>query len=129
AATTNDTNAFRLPSSRLMDLVVQAPVLANAELASIASLAGAQELAELHGGAAKAFRLRHVRTRDGVAEFCAAKKIDCAFVADDLTRDRVRLVAMDMDSTLITIECVDEIAGMIGIKPQVANITAAAMRG
>jgi phosphoserine phosphatase len=58
---------------------------------------------------------------DGVAEFCASNKIDFAFVADDLTRDRVRLVAMDMDSTLITIECIDEIADMIGIKPQVAN--------
>jgi phosphoserine phosphatase len=36
---------------------------------------------------------------------------------------------MDMDSTLITIECIDEIADMQGIKPQVALITAAAMRG
>jgi phosphoserine phosphatase len=41
----------------------------------------------------------------------------------------VRLVAMDMDSTLITIECVDEIADMHGIKPEVAAITASAMRG
>ena len=36
---------------------------------------------------------------------------------------------MDMDSTLITIECIDEIADMQGLKPQVAAITAAAMRG
>ena len=36
---------------------------------------------------------------------------------------------MDMDSTLITIECIDEIADMVGVKPQVAAITAAAMRG
>ena len=36
---------------------------------------------------------------------------------------------MDMDSTLITIECIDEIADMIGIKPEVAAITASAMRG
>ncbi|MGE5649556.1 MAG: phosphoserine phosphatase SerB, partial [Bacillota bacterium] len=39
------------------------------------------------------------------------------------------LVAMDMDSTLITIECIDEIADMQGLKPQVAEITEAAMRG
>jgi len=38
-------------------------------------------------------------------------------------------VAMDMDSTLITIECIDEIADLQGIKPQVAAITASAMRG
>jgi phosphoserine phosphatase len=43
--------------------------------------------------------------------------------------DRVGLVAMDMDSTLITIECIDEIADMQGIKPEVAAITASAMRG
>ena len=40
-----------------------------------------------------------------------------------------KLVAMDMDSTLITIECIDEIADMQGLKPQVAEITEAAMRG
>jgi phosphoserine phosphatase len=36
---------------------------------------------------------------------------------------------MDMDSTLITIECIDEIADMQGLKPQVAEITESAMRG
>jgi phosphoserine phosphatase len=41
----------------------------------------------------------------------------------------VRLLISDMDSTLITIECVDEIADFIGIKPEVAKITDAAMRG
>jgi len=41
----------------------------------------------------------------------------------------VRLLLSDMDSTLINIECVDEIADFIGVKPQVAAITGAAMRG
>jgi phosphoserine phosphatase len=36
---------------------------------------------------------------------------------------------MDMDSTLITIECIDEIADMQGLKAQVSAITEAAMRG
>ena len=36
---------------------------------------------------------------------------------------------MDMDSTLITIECIDEIADFKGIKPEVAAITESAMRG
>jgi len=40
-----------------------------------------------------------------------------------------RLIAFDMDSTLISIECVDEIAAMAGRKAQVAAITEAAMRG
>ena len=40
-----------------------------------------------------------------------------------------RLAAFDMDSTLITIECVDEIAAVAGRKAEVAAITQAAMRG
>ena len=40
-----------------------------------------------------------------------------------------RVAAFDMDSTLITIECVDEIAAMAGKKAEVAAITEAAMRG
>lgn len=39
------------------------------------------------------------------------------------------LLMSDMDSTLISIECVDEIADFVGLKPQVAAITEAAMRG
>ena len=39
------------------------------------------------------------------------------------------LIAFDMDSTLISIECVDEIAGVAGRKAEVAAITEAAMRG
>lgn len=41
----------------------------------------------------------------------------------------IRLLVTDMDSTLINIECIDEIADFLGIKTQVADITAAAMRG
>jgi phosphoserine phosphatase len=40
-----------------------------------------------------------------------------------------RLLVTDMDSTLINIECIDEIADFIGKKPEVAAITEAAMRG
>jgi phosphoserine phosphatase len=40
-----------------------------------------------------------------------------------------RLIAFDMDSTLINIECVDEIADIVGRKAEVAAITEAAMRG
>lgn len=40
-----------------------------------------------------------------------------------------KLLVMDMDSTLISIECIDEIADCLGIKPQVSAITEAAMRG
>jgi phosphoserine phosphatase len=42
---------------------------------------------------------------------------------------KVGLIAMDMDSTAITIECIDEIADFAGVKNEVSAITAAAMRG
>lgn len=40
-----------------------------------------------------------------------------------------KLIAFDMDSTLITIECIDEIADATGKKEEVAAITEATMRG
>lgn len=40
-----------------------------------------------------------------------------------------RLLVADMDSTMITVECIDELADYAGLKPQVAAVTEAAMRG
>jgi phosphoserine phosphatase len=47
----------------------------------------------------------------------------------DLKLSDFRLVAFDMDSTLINIECIDEIADFAGRKAEVAEITEATMRG
>jgi phosphoserine phosphatase len=47
----------------------------------------------------------------------------------DLKLSDFKLIAFDMDSTLINIECVDEIADAAGRKTEVAAITEAAMRG
>ncbi|TFY99375.1 phosphoserine phosphatase SerB [Ramlibacter henchirensis] len=46
-----------------------------------------------------------------------------------LRLSQFKLIAFDMDSTLINIECVDEIADAVGLKEEVAAITEAAMRG
>ena len=40
-----------------------------------------------------------------------------------------KLLVADMDSTMITVECIDELADYAGIKPQVAEVTERAMRG
>lgn len=40
-----------------------------------------------------------------------------------------KLIIADMDSTMITVECIDELADYAGIKPQIAAITERAMRG
>ena len=50
-------------------------------------------------------------------------------IAPPLVLSDYKLVAFDMDSTLINIECVDEIAAAAGRKAEVAAITEAAMRG
>ena len=50
-------------------------------------------------------------------------------IAGPLRLDHFKLIAFDMDSTLINIECVDEIADCAGRKAQVAAITEAAMQG
>ena len=46
-----------------------------------------------------------------------------------LVLDQFKLIAFDMDSTLINIECIDEIADAAGRKAEVSAITEAAMRG
>jgi phosphoserine phosphatase len=64
----------------------------------------------------------------------ARAALEGAFAAADVvvqlqaTRAK-RLIVADMDSTMITVECIDELADYAGIKPQVAAITEAAMRG
>lgn len=45
-----------------------------------------------------------------------------------MARPKALLIA-DMDSTMITVECIDELADYAGIKPQIAAVTEAAMRG
>jgi len=55
--------------------------------------------------------------------------LDINVLPDVFEPATVKLLVTDMDSTLINIECVDEIADFINVKPQVAAITESAMRG
>ncbi len=65
----------------------------------------------------------------GVQAFCAEQQIDYAVVPDAQRLSHFGLCVMDMDSTLISIECIDEIADMMQLKPQISAITESAMRG
>jgi len=113
-----------------MNLVLQGPQADPATLARLAQLANPQRTTDL---GAHALRCEGVafsadlKTRVDAAAFEAG--VDATFIAPGRSLADVRLVAMDMDSTLITIECIDEIADMQGLKPQVSEITEAAMRG
>jgi phosphoserine phosphatase len=56
-----------------------------------------------------------------------AEAFDINLVATE--RRRKKLLIADMDSTIINVECLDELADMAGLKPQIAAITERAMRG
>jgi len=56
-------------------------------------------------------------------------RVDIAFLPPQFEPGQFRLLAIDMDSTLINIECIDEIADFAGKKTAVARITEATMRG
>ncbi len=58
----------------------------------------------------------------------ALPAIDIIVQAADAPR-RKRLLVADMDSTMITVECIDELADYAGLKAEVAAVTEAAMRG
>lgn len=55
--------------------------------------------------------------------------IDFSFQKDDMYRRMRRLICLDMDSTIIQTECIDELAMRAGVGEQVKAITARAMRG
>jgi phosphoserine phosphatase len=107
-------------------LVIQGLDVETHDLKEIAKLSGATRIENIGNNA---FRLHDYETQDGVPEYCAKAELDFAFIPQPRKLSDFGLVAMDMDSTLITIECIDEIADLQGIKPQVAAITASAMRG
>jgi len=68
-------------------------------------------------------------TRKAAAALSAYWKCDAAFVDPAMKLADFRLLALDMDSTLINIESLDEIAAYAGRGEEVAAITEAAMRG
>jgi phosphoserine phosphatase len=67
--------------------------------------------------------------RTGLARMTEAGDVDVAFQHDSIFRRNRRLVAFDMDSTLIQGEVIDELAALAGAGDQVRAITEAAMRG
>jgi phosphoserine phosphatase len=113
------------------NLIIQAPDIPSSALKHLHMLSKATNIEALQHTSHQAFRLTQAdeSSKAAVAQFCAAEKLDFGFVAADVALSDYKLLAMDMDSTLITIECIDEIADFINKKAEVAAITEAAMRG
>ncbi len=113
-----------------MNLILQGLHTELSTVERIAALTGARRLTAI---TPFAYRCEQVDSSPAVKAQveveCLAAQLDCTWLAAEHRLSDFKLVAMDMDSTLITIECIDEIADMQGLKPQVAAITEAAMRG
>jgi len=107
-------------------LVIQGLEVETPDLKALAKLCGASRI---EGIGHNAFWLHDFRTEAGVAEYCAGAKLDFAFIREPRKLSDFRLLVMDMDSTLITIETIDEMADLVGHKAEVAAVTAQAMRG
>ena len=113
-----------------MNLVVQSPTAAPAALEAVAALARPARMLFLADQALRAEDVMHTpEVIEAVRAAALAAQADATFVAPGRSLSDFALVAMDMDSTLITIECIDEIADMQGLKAEVSEITEAAMRG
>jgi phosphoserine phosphatase len=109
-----------------MNLVVQGPSLQRTDAEQLATMvkpAGIQPITE------HAFRLAKAKKDATVAAWCEAHRIDHAWMPEGRRFADLKLLAMDMDSTLISIECIDELGDMAGKKAEIAAITAQAMRG
>jgi phosphoserine phosphatase len=110
-----------------MNLIIQAlhsiPASQLKKLISLTLPSGTEQVGD------HAYRLVGARHHDSVAEYCYEHRLDYGYVRPGQHLSDFGLVVMDMDSTLITIECIDEMADMYQLKPQISAITEAAMRG
>ena len=114
-----------------MNLIIQAPDVSTTALKHLAMLSKSPNIGALQGFSHQVFILpdADIASKNAIAQFCEAEKCDFGFVNADSKLTDYKLLAMDMDSTLITIECIDEIADFVNKKAEVAAITEAAMRG
>lgn len=109
-------------------LILQSPRLNPVAIEKIAALVSADGVQEL-GPTVVRLLAADASRKDVVKAECDRTGMDFAFLDNVQLLRECRILAMDMDSTLINIECIDEIAAAVGRKEQVSAITEAAMRG
>jgi phosphoserine phosphatase len=109
-----------------MNLVVQGSSMTAEQALEVARLAGSTQPYKI---AERAWRIFNAAVAESISSFCEKNRIDHAWVPEGRRFADLRLLAMDMDSTLINIECIDELGDLAGRKGEVAQITAQAMRG
>jgi phosphoserine phosphatase len=113
----------------MKDLVIQGPKLSPEALDTF-KVVCLPERITLYTRAARCVAVRDdAETRKAVQGLSDFWKLDNAFVDPRLRLSDFRLLALDMDSTLVNIETLDEVAAYAGKGEQIAAITDAAMRG
>jgi phosphoserine phosphatase len=107
-------------------LIIHRYALTHAELTLLESTLGATPVK-----VAQHYRLELEETPsiETLTQLRAAHSWDINLLPEGFEGVDVRLIISDMDSTLINIECIDEIGAHLGIKDKIAQITESAMRG
>jgi len=113
----------------MTDLIIQGPALASEALDTFKVVCTPQRIRVAPGVARCVDALDDAQSRRAVAGLADYWRLDAAFVDPAARFADYRLLALDMDSTLINIESLDEVAALAGKGPEVAAITEAAMRG
>ena len=112
-----------------MDLVIQSNDLSTEAVEAFKVAAVAGRVKRKVNSARLVDIQDDTNTRQATAALTRLFQCDAAFVATHLRLSQFRLLALDMDSTLINIESLDEVAALAGKGREVAAITEAAMRG
>jgi phosphoserine phosphatase len=111
-------------------LVIQSPALSTDLIEQAAAIAEASGVRRVGTTAARLLAVSDsAEIRAEILAWGERSLVDTAYVVAGSRLSDCKVLAMDMDSTLINIECIDEIAAFGGVKEQVASITEAAMRG
>lgn len=109
-----------------MDLIIQGMEIETSDLRELAKLSGASQIKRI---TRSAFRLVDASHQECISSFCHEAELDFAFVNKITNLTNFSMVVMDMDSTLVGIESIDEIAEMYGVRKQVSELTRKAMYG
>jgi phosphoserine phosphatase len=109
-----------------VNLILQGPALSRDDIEAVADGARPAGIDSINE---TAVRLQGATRHDSIVKICEARRIDFAWMEPGRRFADLKLLAMDMDSTLITIECIDELGDYAGKKAEIAAITDAAMRG
>jgi phosphoserine phosphatase len=113
----------------MSDLILQGPGLGKDALDTFKVVCAPERITLTKRAARLVAVLDDAETRKAVRGLADYWRLDAAFVDPALKLGDFRLLALDMDSTLINIESLDEVAALAGKGPEVASITEAAMRG